>query len=300
MEFRDMQAELPKNESKMAQAATDAGRDDLLRQRNGVESYLAEIEALSGEVDALQGKRDQCFGEFDADVPSVTKEERAHRVQYQNSQLPKGAPRRPVGFSTASDKPDDIYYMIHVNCTYRKRIHAMLKDLRLINQRRRELEEKYAALKRELSTVTVLRRYKAVKGDEIDEKFAEALNRANLNLPVKRLAVGKYLFGTRQIMAKIINGKLVIRVGGGYMSVDEFIDQYGKIELLKLMKAEGDPMADEILKKGGGARHSTVGEKRLNLEAERDGMKAVMAASTKTYVRGETNTIQRVSSVSSA
>ena len=50
------------------------------------------------------------------------------------------------------------------------------------------------------------------------------------------------------------------------MSVDEFIDQYGKIELLKLMKHEGDPMADEILKKGGGARHSTVGEKALNLE----------------------------------
>jgi len=78
--------------------------------------------------------------------------------------------------------------MIHINCKYRKRIHTMLKDLRLINQKRRELEEKYAALKRELSTVVVVRRYKAVKGDEIDEKFAEALNRANLNLPVKRLA----------------------------------------------------------------------------------------------------------------
>lgn len=176
----------------------------------------------------------------------------------------------------------------------------MLKDLRLINQKRRELEEKYAGLKRELSTVTIVRKYKAVKGDEIDEKFAEAMNRANLNLPVKRLAAGKYLFGTRQIMAKIINGKLVIRVGGGYMSADEFIDQYGKIELLKIMKAEGDPMADEILKKGGGARHSTVGEKRLNLESERENMKGLMAANTKTYVRGETNDIQRQSSVGSA
>lgn len=98
-------------------------------------------------------------------------------------------------------------------------------------------------------------------------------------------------------MAKIINGKLVIRVGGGYMSVDEFIDQYGKIELLKIMKAEGDPMADEILKKGGGARHSTVGDKRLNLEAEKDNIKGLMVANTKTYVRGETNDIQRTSSV---
>jgi len=36
-------------------------------------------------------------------------------------------------------------------------------------------------------------------------------------------------------MAKIINGKLVIRVGGGYMGADEFIEQYGKMEMLKLM-----------------------------------------------------------------
>ena len=39
-------------------------------------------------------------------------------------------------------------------------------------------------------------------------------------------------------MAKIINGKLVIRVGGGYMSVAEFIEQYGKIEMAKMAKDE--------------------------------------------------------------
>jgi hypothetical protein len=43
-------------------------------------------------------------------------------------------------------------------------------------------------------------------------------------LNVKRLGPGKYLFGTKNIMAQIINGKLVIRVGGGYMSADEFIE----------------------------------------------------------------------------
>jgi len=39
-------------------------------------------------------------------------------------------------------------------------------------------------------------------------------------------------------MAKIINGKLVIRVGGGYMSADEFIEQYGKMEMMKMMRQE--------------------------------------------------------------
>lgn len=46
------------------------------------------------------------------------------------------------------------------------------------------------------------------------------------------------MFGSKKILAKIINGKLVIRVGGGYMNAEEFIDQYGKIEMMKMMHME--------------------------------------------------------------
>ena len=61
--------------------------------------------------------------------------------------------------------------------------------------------------------------------DQIDVMFMEALNRCNFTgLKVVRLDKGKYMFGSKKIIAKIINGKLVIRVGGGYMSVDEFIE----------------------------------------------------------------------------
>ena len=75
-----------------------------------------------------------------------------------------------------------------------------------------------------------------MKGDAIDELFAKHLNCHCLDLPVKRLGVGKYMFGSRNIIAKIINGNLLIRVGGGYMSADEFIEQYGRMEMLKMMK----------------------------------------------------------------
>ena len=46
------------------------------------------------------------------------------------------------------------------------------------------------------------------------------------------------MFGSKKILAKIINGKLVIRVGGGYMNAEEFIDQYGKIEMMKMLHME--------------------------------------------------------------
>lgn len=39
------------------------------------------------------------------------------------------------------------------------------------------------------------------------------------------------MFGFKNIFVKIINGNLVIRVGGGYMSIDEFMFHYGASEM---------------------------------------------------------------------
>ena len=80
--------------------------------------------------------------------------------------------------------------------------------------------------------------YKYVKGDDIDAMFGEAMVRAGCVVPCARQGPGKYMFGTRNIIAKIVNNKLLIRVGGGFMSIDEFIEQYGPMEMLKIAKQE--------------------------------------------------------------
>ena len=61
-------------------------------------------------------------------------------------------------------------------------------------------------------------------------------------MPVRRLGDGFYLFGTRKIFAKVLNNKLVVRVGGGFMSFTEFIDTYALVELKKIneLQAQGD------------------------------------------------------------
>lgn len=71
--------------------------------------------------------------------------------------------------------------------------------------------------------------------------FAQAVKRSDFRgqLKIIKLAPGRYMFGTKKIMAKIINAKLVIRVGGGYMNVDEFIAQYGRMEVVKAIAYEG-------------------------------------------------------------
>lgn len=89
-----------------------------------------------------------------------------------------------------------------------------------------------------ISAATEVVKYKFIKGDEIDALFGAAMMRNGCKVIVTRMTIGKYMFGQRQILAKIINSKLVIRVGGGYMSVDEFIEQYGKIEMLKMLKSD--------------------------------------------------------------
>ena len=60
------------------------------------------------------------------------------------------------------------------------------------------------------------------------------MNQFNLDVPIQRLGDGNYMFGSRKIFAKIMNDKLVVRVGGGFMLIDEFLNTYGHQELDKI------------------------------------------------------------------
>lgn len=76
--------------------------------------------------------------------------------------------------------------------------------------------------------------FKGVKGDELDEMLANYMQLAGCPIPIRRLGGGFYMFGSRKIYAKIMNGKLVIRVGGGYMVIEKFIETYADAEIDKL------------------------------------------------------------------
>lgn len=72
----------------------------------------------------------------------------------------------------------------------------------------------------------------------MDECLAEFLNQ-NPN-PVKFIRVdeGLYTFGSKKINVKIINDKLVCRVGGGYMTISDFIKLYTMQELYKIKEKQ--------------------------------------------------------------
>lgn len=49
---------------------------------------------------------------------------------------------------------------------------------------------------------------------------------------------GVYQFGTKRVMVKVEKDAIKIRVGGGFLSIDEFLDQYTPVELEKLERKD--------------------------------------------------------------
>lgn len=49
-----------------------------------------------------------------------------------------------------------------------------------------------------------------------------------------RESEGVYQFGSKRVGIKVEKENIKIRVGGGYVSIDEFLDKYTDIELEKI------------------------------------------------------------------
>jgi len=52
------------------------------------------------------------------------------------------------------------------------------------------------------------------------------------------LSANNYIFGTKKIYAKVNNGILLIRVGGGYETIEAFYANYHDQELVKQERQE--------------------------------------------------------------
>ena len=70
--------------------------------------------------------------------------------------------------------------------------------------------------------------YIAKKFDPIDQKLYKFLNkevnRDDLNMLFIRESEGVYRYGSKRIYMKLgANGQILVRVGGGFMSIEDFL-----------------------------------------------------------------------------
>ena len=73
--------------------------------------------------------------------------------------------------------------------------------------------------------------YVPKRDDQIDLALGEFLNtypeRENMKILFLRESEGIYQFGARRVYIKIGKGnQVLVRVGGGYMQIEDFITQY--------------------------------------------------------------------------
>ena len=70
--------------------------------------------------------------------------------------------------------------------------------------------------------------YIPVKDSPVDKKLAEYINnypdRNKLKIMFMRESEGVYEFGSKRVMVKVERDKINIKVGGGFLSIDEFLD----------------------------------------------------------------------------
>ena len=92
--------------------------------------------------------------------------------------------------------------------------------------------------------------YVPVKSDPIDVCMAEYINnrKTPLQIPFIREDQGIYNFYTRTIKVKIENNRVIVRLGGGFQGIDEFINTNTQAELDKLEERRKFGTAEAVKK----------------------------------------------------
>lgn len=112
----------------------------------------------------------------------------------------------------------------------------LLKSLKDVETHNEDLSGEISHLRIEIETyrmyITDLKSriavYVPVKNDLIDARIAEYINhypdRTKLRVMFLRESEGVYQFGSKRIAVKVDKDRINIRVGGGFLSIEEFLD----------------------------------------------------------------------------
>mmetsp|Transcript_18388 Transcript_18388/g.18362 ORF Transcript_18388/g.18362 Transcript_18388/m.18362 type:complete len:456 (+) Transcript_18388:11-1378(+) len=95
--------------------------------------------------------------------------------------------------------------------------------------------------------------YFPVDNDTIDQALSAYLNSRDEVVPVPfiRETKGVYLFGTRRVLISFERGKLTVKVGGGFLPIDDFVESYcdGEFEKLNHRPEEKSPRMKKFMAK---------------------------------------------------
>jgi len=222
---------------------------DLLREKNRLYGELIQYTKELFELNVILQKNEQEIARLRLELEALRKEQEEKRLLYEELRIQIDERRQMLAeLQEEIARNEVIMQQLEETLQIRKEEGAELDQLLADRDAEiRELEAQLEEINRnrpvevpepEVEEVAqaepASKEYVADEKDEVDKLLAQYINFNTCPVPVTRLGGGYYLFGTRKIYAKIMNGKLVIRVGGGYMVIDEFIATYAEAEVQKM------------------------------------------------------------------
>jgi hypothetical protein len=88
-----MYPKLEQNTKKLESASSPSDVEDFTKLVEGIKEYVADVEKLNLEVNYLLEEKEECFEEFDNDIPDQIKKEREVRRKAKNLILAPGKSR---------------------------------------------------------------------------------------------------------------------------------------------------------------------------------------------------------------
>jgi len=139
-----------------------------------------------------------------------------------------------------------------------------LSNIRVMNRLKVMTEDKEAEINVLREMVTDLQRKRAVyipiRDDVIDSAVADFVNTRTTELPFTREDHGVYVFGSKRVFVKLEQGRIIskdylVRVGGGFMKIEDFLEVYTSQEIERIenrKKEDGNVQRNAILGKYAG------------------------------------------------
>jgi chromosome segregation ATPase len=230
-----------KREYESLRSKDQAHFDTMMTERREIESTLTSRETTISELHKVIKTHETHIHELNLNIDSLNdrleslKDVRAQLsgVQAVNKELTGEKDRLRQELNTAGD------FMLDLEAKVHKANNTSLELLRQLKDAEAEIEalkEYIIELKQRVAV------YVPIRDDDVDRNLAEYINnypdRSKLKIMFMRESEGIYLFGTRKIYVRVENHKIIIRVGGGYLSIDEFLDIYTPVELERLERKD--------------------------------------------------------------
>lgn len=239
-----MKKELDTLGNKYADQAGKLAKDNsrLLQEKGALDNHVLDmqkkLEDKDKEIGRLMRELDKAVGKIGALEQGLRASQGlsiiVESLTQQNSDL-EGQMRK------LSDQIDDYKETIE---NQDDQIREQTDKISELESNRLESEERLASLenvidelRKERGNAMVLDEkgnvYKPNKDDPIDIALSDYVNTrpGGVKVQFDREDHGIYNFGTKKIFVKLEQGKLLIRVGGGFMQVEDFVKLYSPVEL---------------------------------------------------------------------